>query len=190
MGRRRELIALFSEYIGAMTHLMSLVALASCLSAGTPAQDGNASALIGKPVPKIELTLLGGKKTSLDAFKGKAVVIDFWATWCGPCVAASPTLEKLSKKYKKSGLVVIGANLDNPNSAEVTAKYVKKHKYTYTFSVESGGAAKSLGVMEGGMISLPLFIFIDKQGVVRRVETGFTEKDAPKWDAYVKEILR
>ena len=68
--------------------------------------------LVGKPAPPIAGTDVDGKPVSLAELKGKVVLIDFWATWCPPCIAAIPNLKALSQKYQDRGLVIIGVNVD------------------------------------------------------------------------------
>jgi thiol-disulfide isomerase/thioredoxin len=69
-------------------------------------------ALVGKPAPPIAGTDVDGKPVSLSELKGKVVLIDFWATWCPPCIAAIPTLKALSQKYQDRGFVILGVNVD------------------------------------------------------------------------------
>jgi thiol-disulfide isomerase/thioredoxin len=68
--------------------------------------------MVGKPAPAIAGGDVDGKPVSLADLKGKVVLVDFWATWCPPCVAAMPTLQRLSEKYKDSGFVILGVNVD------------------------------------------------------------------------------
>ena len=66
----------------------------------------------GKPAPEIDLPYAGGGRFKLSDFKGKVVLISFWATWCPPCREEMPTMEKSYKDYKKKGFTVIGVNTD------------------------------------------------------------------------------
>ena len=68
--------------------------------------------LVGKPAPPIAGTDVDGKPVSLAELKGKVVLIDFWATWCPPCIAAIPKLKALSQKYQDRGFVILGVNVD------------------------------------------------------------------------------
>jgi thiol-disulfide isomerase/thioredoxin len=141
------------------------------------------TSLKGKPMPNITMKKLGGGSVSVGSLKGKVVVLDFWATWCVPCVAAGPTMESLFNKYSKKGLVILGTNVSD-STAKVSA-YVAKHKYSYPFTVDNVGIAGKLGVS-----ALPVFVFIDRKGVVQRVDTGFDAGSAASWDKTLSVLLR
>lgn len=139
-------------------------------------------ALKGKPLPAFKMTPVSGGPLSSSALKGKVVILDFWATWCAPCVAASPTMQKLYSKYSSQGLVVIGSNItDTPAAIKA---YMKKHGYTYPFSQGNEEYSKKLGVQ-----AIPVFVFVDRKGVVQRVDTGFSGSSPAEWEATVKSLL-
>lgn len=168
-----------------------VLAAASILAIGAivvSAQGGQGEALKGKPFPSFKMTDTTGKVHTNASLKGKVVLLDFWATWCGPCKAASPTMQKLHEKYAKQGLVVIGANtFERPNDrAGAAAKYKKEHSYGYTFTKENDKLAQQLGVN-----GIPFFVFIDRKGVVREVATGFGAGESPaQFEEIVKKLLK
>ncbi|AIE83639.1 TlpA family protein disulfide reductase [Fimbriimonas ginsengisoli] len=135
--------------------------------------------LKGKAVPAFKLKRVGGGTFNSQDLKGKVVILDFWATWCGPCKAASPTMDKLYKTYGKKGLVVIGANVSDTDAAVAT--YAKDH--SYPFAAATGYAAKL------GVEALPVFLFIDRKGVVQRVDTGFSGSSPASWEGTVKKLV-
>lgn len=141
--------------------------------------------LKGKPVPAFSMKTFDGKTITSASLKGKVVILDFWATWCGPCKAASPTMQALHQKYASKGLVVIGANMGEEDGGKEAAKYPKKHKYTYTFTKGNDDYASKLGVQ-----GIPCFVFIDKTGKVASVEVGFGgDASAKSFEAIVKKLL-
>jgi thiol-disulfide isomerase/thioredoxin len=81
--------------------------------------------LVGKPAPELEVTDIQGNTVSLADLKGKTVLLDFWASWCPPCVADAPALDKLYRKYGGKGLMIVGISVSEQR--EVVEKFLKKH---------------------------------------------------------------
>ncbi len=163
------------------------IALAmTALVAVSPAQKQFGPHLKGKAMPAFSMTDTSGKVHTNASLKGKVVLLDFWATWCGPCKAASPTMQKLHEKYAKQGLVVVGANVfeQGPGAKTAAANYAKEHKYSYTFTKGNDALAQKLGIN-----GIPAFIFIGKDGKVAEVQTGFDEALATQFEATVKKLL-
>jgi thiol-disulfide isomerase/thioredoxin len=123
----------------------------------------------GKKLPNVKMTSITGRKITNRTLKGKVVIIDFWATWCGPCKAASPVMQKMHAKYGNRGLVVIGANVfEDPQKKDLAKKYAHEHKYTYTFTVNNDAFAKALGIT-----GIPTMLIVDKKGNIARVVVGY-----------------
>lgn len=168
-----------------MKRFLPLAAIFVFAVAASP--QGDLSALEGKALPTMKMTDVKGKVHTNKSLKGKVVLLDFWATWCGPCKAASPTMQALHKKYAKQGLVVIGANAMDGTPAESKKKsiaYMKEHKYTYTFTHGNDKNAQALGVR-----GLPTFLFVGRDGKVAKVQIGFSESLAAQFDKTVKTLL-
>lgn len=141
--------------------------------------------LEGKPVPAFSMKTFAGKTVTSASLKGKVVILDFWATWCGPCKAASPTMQALHAKYGKKGLVVIGANMGEDDGGKEAAKYPSKNKYTYMFTKGNDAYAGKLGVQ-----GIPCFVFVDKAGKVASVQVGFGgDASAKEFESIVKKLL-
>jgi len=144
---------------------------------------GDATALKGKPMPKLDMAKSGGGTLSTASLKGKVVVLDFWATWCAPCVGASPVMQKLYEKYSKQGLVIVGSNITD--SPAKVAEYAKKHNYTFPFTSGNAPAAAKLGIQ-----AIPVFLFIDRKGVVQRVDTGVDAGSPASWEKTIQSLLK
>ena len=156
-------------------------ALLACVSFG---QDtSKLDALVGRPAPAFKMKDIHGKVWTNQSLKGKVVLLDFWASWCGPCKAASPVMQKLHKTFGHQGLVVVGAETMEHGQPPIAAKYAKEHKYTYTFTTENDALTTALG-LEG----IPAFIIIGKDGKVARTELGVPRQIDELYTSFSKTI--
>jgi thiol-disulfide isomerase/thioredoxin len=118
----------------------------------------------GAPAADFTLPDEGGRGTSLSSLRGKVVLLDFWATWCGPCRQSMPKLQKLHETYARQGLVVIGLNIEGRSEAVDT--YIRSNGYTFQFLFDSGNwRSKTAGLY--GVHSIPRSFLIDKAGRLR-----------------------
>ncbi|MEI8282572.1 MAG: TlpA disulfide reductase family protein [Armatimonadota bacterium] len=140
---------------------------------------------VGKTVPTFTSKTFDGKTVSNKTLKGKPYILDFWATWCGPCKAASPTMQAIHQKYASKGLVVIGADiLEESGGLAIAKKYPKEHKYTYTFTTGNEPLGEKLGIT-----GIPCILFVDKNGKVIAVRTGFKKDSPTDFDNLAKSLL-
>ena len=148
--------------------------------------QGGVETFQGKKMPAFSMTSFEGKKLSNASLKGKPYILDFWATWCGPCKAASPSMQAMHKKFAGKGLVVIGANMgESPASMAQAKKYPKEHSYSYTFTSNNDKLAEKLQIS-----GIPCFIFVDKTGKIKAVRTGFDGGSSPaEFEKLAKSIL-
>jgi cytochrome c biogenesis protein CcmG, thiol:disulfide interchange protein DsbE len=160
------------------------VAVLLLVSAVGFAQGPDPQASVGKPLPSFTMRDLSGKTVNNASLRGKVVLIDFWATWCGPCKAASPLMQRLHNTYAKDGLVVLAPIVLDDAGANGARKYQSDNKFTFTFTTGGEALHKSLG-----FITVPAFVFVDKQGVVRHVASGFRTSDEAAFEARVKQML-
>lgn len=122
------------------------------------------------PAPTWTLQDLEGKAVSSDQFKGKVVVVDFWATWCPPCREEIPGYIKLQEKYGKDGLVIIGVSLDRKGPAHVK-QFAEKQGINYTLVMGDNDTVAAFG----GFNAIPTTFIIDRQGNIRDRKTGAAE---------------
>ena len=150
-------------------------ALAS--AADAPALEGEKrselDALQGKPAPPLVVqNWINSKPQTLGELKGKIVVLDFWATWCGPCIKSIPHTNELLKKYADKGVVIIGVCAKR--GAEKMAETVKKHTIEYPVAADTTGAT----VEAYKVNSYPDYYIIDRKGNLRWAD--FANRDLEK----------
>jgi thiol-disulfide isomerase/thioredoxin len=128
---------------------------------------GPESPWIGKSAPEYRFKpITPGGDITADAFKGKVVLLDFWATWCGPCIEIMPGISELSKKHKDAGLVVLGVSSETPTTVE---KF-RDNRFDPGYDLVIDAGAKVNQVY--GVNSLPTTVLIGRDGKVRLYEVG------------------
>jgi thiol-disulfide isomerase/thioredoxin len=123
-----------------------------------PQDDGPAN---GTVAPDFRLKSLDGKEVSLSSLKGKAVMVNFWATWCEPCKIEMPWLVDLQEKYRKDGFEILGVAMDDSSQKEIS-EFARKMKVNYTVVIGSEKVAD----LYGGLDGLPTNFFLDRNGKV------------------------
>jgi peroxiredoxin len=122
------------------------------------------------PAPGWELKDVDGKPVNFSQFKGKVVVLDFWATWCGPCRSEIPGYVKLQEKYKDKGLVIIGVSLDQ-QGPEVVKKFMRDFHLNYQVVMGDDAVVEAFGGVDG----IPSTFIIDRTGKIRDKKVGAME---------------
>ncbi len=126
-----------------------------------------------EPVPPVSLNLLNGGVLKLDSLRGTVAVVDFWATWCVPCISEIPMFNQLKMEYQPRGVEVIAISLDEEGATKVKP-FVKAHPMDYTQVIGDQGTA---GLFKVDDSTLPVTLLIDKQGRIRFRHVGITAKD-------------
>jgi peroxiredoxin len=133
--------------------------------------------LRSEPAPDWTLKNLAGQTVSLSDFKGKVVVLDFWATWCPPCRAEIPHFIELQNEFKAKGVTIVGLSVDSIAPADV-AKFAKDNGMNYPIVMADEKTATAYGADQG----IPTTVVIDGKGNVVATHLGLTEKETFKGD--------
>ena len=138
--------------------------------------------LMGKPAPAFALEDLTGRKVSLASYKGKALLINFWATWCAPCKIETPWLVDLRNRYAPQGFEIIAVSADDidlndpqklSGEKKEIASFVEKMHMTYPVLIDGDAISQPYG----GLDELPASFFVDRNGNVVAAQLGLTSKD-------------
>ena len=138
--------------------------------------------LRGKMAPGFTLVDLQGKKVSLSDYKGRPVLVNFWATWCAPCKLEMPWFEEYRDKYKDQGFEVLGIAEDDAPKDEIV-KTAKRTGVSYPVLLTDNKVAN----LYGGVDSLPTSFYVDKTGTVVEETVGLAPKD--EVEAHIKKII-
>jgi thiol-disulfide isomerase/thioredoxin len=145
--------------------------------------EGEGPRLRGKAAPAFSLATLDGKKVSLSDYKGRAVLVNFWATWCGPCKVEMPWFEEFQKQYGGQGLVILGLADDVDAGKDAIARVAKRTGVTYPILLTDGKVQKAYG----GVDVLPMSFYVDKNGVVVEETAGLGSRD--EIEAHIKKAI-
>lgn len=129
---------------------------------------------IGEPAPVIGLVDLSGQPRSLEEFRGKLVLVNFWASWCAPCVAEIPLLVEAQARYGAQGLQVLGPALDEPQGV---APFVGRFRINYPVMADyasADAASRALGNLHG---ALPYSVLISRDGLILKTILGGLQRD-------------
>lgn len=164
-----------------LSRKLSVAVLLLLTVAGGVAQAQEAASLVGRRAPEFSLEDVHGARVDLQADRGKVVLLNFWATWCGPCKVEMPRFMEWQKEYGARGLQVIGVSIDD--GAAPVRSFVEKLHLDYPVMM---GDAK-LGERCGGVLGVPVTFLIDRKGTVRARFDG--EEHLPAEERAIRTLL-
>ena len=129
--------------------------------------------LIDRPAAAFELTSYAGERMSLDAFRGRVVVVNFWASWCHPaCYEEAPVLERNWRAYRDRDVVVLGVDIQD--KAEAAQKFIADFSLTFPNALDAAGRVS----VDYGVYGVPETFFIDRRGRIRAKHVGAVTDEA------------
>jgi peroxiredoxin len=165
------------------TFAVALAAVCPFLASQTTPQPAQSAPQVGQPAPDFTLNDSDSSPVKLSAYKGRVVLLDFWATWCGGCKVEIPWYVEFQNKYRKEGLAAIGVSMDDDGWKSVKP-FLEEHKLNYPVVI----ANQDLTTRYGGLPSLPMTLLIDRDGNIAESHAGMVDKDA--FENKIKTLLR
>ena len=149
------------------------------------------------PAPELKVAeWIGQQETTLEQLRGKIVLLDFWATWCGPCISTFPRLRGWHKKYSGNDFVIIGVTqyygeqegkrVTELQEIEFLREFREKYKLPYGFAVARAGEAQ----FKYGINAYPTTMLLDRNGVVRYIGIGSSGEESENLEDTIKKILK
>jgi thiol-disulfide isomerase/thioredoxin len=147
---------------------------------------GASEDVVGKKAPAFELESVSGDVVKLADMKGKVVLLDFWAVWCGPCRKSAPFFQELQDRYGKDGLAVVGVHVDDRMpSAEDVGEYLDDLGVSYTNVISTVDVDNEFMIF-----AMPTTYLIDREGVIVERHIGYDPATAPEEiEAHVRTLL-
>jgi peroxiredoxin len=138
-----------------------------------------------KPAPEFSLSDINGKKVSLSDFKGKVILLNFWATWCGPCTGEMPSLNRLYASFKNDGFMVLAVSID-PSDKPVRS-FVSSKGITFPVLMDP---EKEAYFDLYAVFALPTSFLIDRKGMIIAKVLGDREWDSPDMKNKIADLLK
>lgn len=160
-------------------------AVAALLSLGlAPVEQADATVAANAPAPNFTLAARGGQKLSLAQYKGQVVMINFWATWCGPCRQEMPLLDAMYQKYKRMGFTLIGVNVEPDSKA--AEDFLKKVPVSFPVAFDPDSSVSKLYAVQG----MPSSIIIDRKGNARVIHRGYRPGDENVYLDHIRKLVK
>lgn len=155
--------------------LVALTAMGAVLSHAVAVQD---------EAPDFTLKSLEGSNLRLEEYRGQVVLINFWASWCGPCRQEMPLLDRLHHRYEDTGFAVLGVNVEG--DVGPAQEIVEKTKVTFPVLIDEDQRVSEMYNLE----AMPSTVVVDRDGVVRYIHRGYKPGDEAKYVEVVKALIQ
>jgi len=164
--------------------LLSYIICLTILLVLQPAGLSRAATEQNTPAPDFELIDLAGKTHRLADYRGKVVIINFWASWCPECLEEMPSLDRLYTRFSKQDLIVLGITSDRKK--DPVLEVLKKIPVTYPLLLETGGG---VFIRKYIVIGLPTTVLVDRRGFIAERIVGRTDFGSASFSKKIQELL-
>jgi thiol-disulfide isomerase/thioredoxin len=143
-----------------------------------------AALAMGAAAPTFQLDSMAGNKVNLSDLRGKVVLLNFWASWCGPCRKEMPILEQLHKQYQSKGVTLVGVNVE-PDSQDAL-KWLKVTPVSFPILFDRDSSVSKLYQVEG----MPNTVILDRKGKVRFIHRGYKPGEENEYLDQIRALVR
>jgi peroxiredoxin len=157
-----------------------IAAIVAALTVALPALAGPS----GAPAPTFTLAARSGQEVSLSQYKGQVVMLNFWASWCGPCRQEMPLLESIYRKYNKMGFTMIGVNVEPDSNA--ANEWLKATPVSFPILYDRDSKVSKLYDVSG----MPSTVIIDRTGRLRVLHRGYKPGDENEYLDSIRTLIR
>jgi thiol-disulfide isomerase/thioredoxin len=158
--------------------------LIGAAAAGIASAASVAPLASGTPAPAFQLGSADGRAVDLAGLKGKVVMINFWASWCGPCRKEMPILEQLNKQYRGKGLTLIGVNVEPDSKAAMN--WLKETPVSFPILFDTDSKVSKLYQVAG----MPNTVILDRKGTVRYIHRGYQAGAENEYLDQIRQLIR
>ena len=136
------------------------------------------------PAPDFTLKTRDGSNIRLAEQKGQVVMLNFWASWCGPCRKEMPLLEKIQQKYARLGFQLIGMNVDEDSAA--AERFLQDISISFPVALDNTGKVSK----QYNVSAMPTTVMIDRNGNIRNIHKGYKDGDEKQYEKMIKNLIR
>ena len=163
--------------------LIASLLLAGCATGGGAGIGGGVANQVGQPAPEITVQRMSGKTVSLSNYRGQVVLLDVWASWCGPCKQELPMLDDIAARLHPQGVEVLAVSVDQERDNVVKFLGARGH-WALTIAHDPRGEIADRLQPD----KMPTSYIIDRQGIIRYVNYGFVPGDAPTIERHLADL--
>ena len=142
------------------------------------------AASVSGPAPNFTLKSLDGENVKLSELRGKVVLLNFWASWCGPCREEMPLLNKIHNKYEPLGFTILGVNVEEQSDA--AKNFIAQRPVDFPILLDSSNEVSKMY----DVVAMPTTVLIDRDGNMRFLHQGYQSGDEAEYRKMVKKLVR